>query len=224
MERYSSHRNAAPVRKFYAWLASALRASGRTPDLIMDVGCGTGTLSVGLRRPFPRARLELSDPSDAMASRARDRFRDDPLVRVRRDTARSALARMRPGSVDAVVFCRSWFTFEDHEATASEVLRVLRPDGYCFLLDFQRIPTRDEIHVTFGREHHAGHAAATAFGKAVRNGRYRLHSRRSLRTLWSNAGAVVEHCEAMSDGRALRAAMRKTKRSRSNLKEGSRHA
>ncbi|MGI4829899.1 MAG: class I SAM-dependent methyltransferase [Janthinobacterium lividum] len=47
---------------------------------VLDLGAGTGLLSAFVRKRFPNAHLHLVDFSEAMLSKAKDRFAEDPHV------------------------------------------------------------------------------------------------------------------------------------------------
>lgn len=49
------------------------------PVRILEVGCGTGLLTAGLRRRFPHSRLDAVDLSPAMIARARQKLADNSI-------------------------------------------------------------------------------------------------------------------------------------------------
>ncbi len=62
---------------FYRWAVSLIPAGAK---IILDLGAGSGLLSVLVRQRFPQAHLHLVDFSGAMLDLARARMGDDPNV------------------------------------------------------------------------------------------------------------------------------------------------
>ena len=71
-EKFSDHR-----RRPFADLTSRVGASA--PAIVVDLGCGPGTLTLTLARRWPHARIIGVDSSVEMLDQAR---RNDPLGRV----------------------------------------------------------------------------------------------------------------------------------------------
>lgn len=213
MEAASETRRAPALDQFYEWLIATTRADPRPPRRVVDIGCGTGHLSVALRRAFPAARLTLCDPGREMIRRTRRRFAGAGHTDVVRTDAMALFERTPDESIDLAVFCRSWYTLDAHPSAARDVLRMLRPGGRCFVLDFsRRLDLRRLAAALRGLESIAARrcrAAARAFNEGVGAGFYRLHSRRSMRNLWRAAGGIVEACEAVQGGLNHRTAVRK---------------
>lgn len=104
---------------------------------ILDIGCGTGSLVVMLKRQFPAVQVVGLDPDAKALSRAR--------IKV----ARAAIsAQLDQGFADELPYedrsfdrVLSSFMFhhlreQEREKTLREVLRVLKPGGSLHLLDF----------------------------------------------------------------------------------------
>ena len=68
------------IRQFYGALVWAAESPSVSPT-ILDVGAGTGLLSVLLLEKYPGATITLLDISEKMLAVARERFRDNPAVR-----------------------------------------------------------------------------------------------------------------------------------------------
>ncbi|HSJ98711.1 MAG TPA: methyltransferase domain-containing protein [Myxococcota bacterium] len=112
-------------------------AAIRPGDRVLDLGCGTGALSLQVKRRHPDARVTGLDP-DAKA-----------LERSRAKAARAGVAvEWRQGFGDALPFPDASFervvsslvlhhlTHDGRRATLAEVARVLAPSGTIHVLDF----------------------------------------------------------------------------------------
>jgi ubiquinone/menaquinone biosynthesis C-methylase UbiE len=114
------------------------QAAIRPTDRVFDLGCGTGTLDVLIKKRFPQVEIVGLDP--------------DPkaLARARRKAAREALAiQFDQGFGDqlpypAASFDRALSSFmfhhlpaEQRRKTLREVHRVLKPGGEFHLADFE---------------------------------------------------------------------------------------
>jgi ubiquinone/menaquinone biosynthesis C-methylase UbiE len=119
-------------------------------DRILDLGCGTGTMDVHIKKQFPHVELVALDP--------------DPkaLARARKKAARAALTiQFDQGFGDqlpyaAATFDRALSSFmfhhlptEEKANTLREVHRVLKPGGEFHLADFEG--PEDRKHGFLGR-------------------------------------------------------------------------
>lgn len=93
------------------------------PDVVVDVGCGTGVLTERIARELRPTRLVGCDASDGMLAKARER-----AVDVEWTLTRAESLPLVDGSADAVV-CTEAFHFFDQPAALAEFRRVLRPGG-----------------------------------------------------------------------------------------------
>ena len=138
---------------------------------VLDVGCGTGTLIVMLKRRYPAVQVVGLDP-DSKALRRADKKIRRAGVSVQLDHGFADDLPYREASFDRVF---SSFMFhhldeEERERTSREVLRVLKPGGSFHLLDF----VANETSHGFFERFFAGHALM----KTNTNGRIlRLMSR-----------------------------------------------
>ena len=110
-------------------------------EVVLDVGCGTGNLTVALlRRLGPVGRVMAIDISDQMLARAKGKVNDA------RVTWRHASANRLPvdnEGIDRILCFSVWPHFEDHNAVITEFYRVLRPDG---LLHIWHLISRDKVN------------------------------------------------------------------------------
>ena len=100
------------------------------PEVVLDVGCGTGRLLRAARTRWPRARLIGVDPAGGMIEVAR---RLDEGI-----TFQVAPAERLPlpdASVDLAFSTASFHHWHDRSAGVREVARVLRPAGHFILAD-----------------------------------------------------------------------------------------
>jgi ubiquinone/menaquinone biosynthesis C-methylase UbiE len=104
---------------------------------ILDIGCGTGTFVVLLKRQFPAAQVVGLDPDPKALRRAQNKVARAAVL-VQLDRGFSDQLPYESASFDRVF---SSFMFhhldeQDREETLKEVLRVLKPGGSFHLLDF----------------------------------------------------------------------------------------
>jgi len=111
--------------------AAAVRLAGLIAELdvpgdaaILEIGCGTGFLSVELARIFPHARLILSDLSPTMVRRARKAVDAQFLVM---DGERPAL---RAGAARLICSSLTFQWFEDLGAAIVRLHDLLPPGGH----------------------------------------------------------------------------------------------
>ena len=113
------------------------QANVRPDHQILDIGCGTGTFVVLLKRQFPTARVIGLDPDPKALRRAQNKVAR-AAVDVQLDRGFSDELPYENDSFDRVF---SSFMFhhldeQEREKTLKEVLRVLKPGGSFHLLDF----------------------------------------------------------------------------------------
>jgi ubiquinone/menaquinone biosynthesis C-methylase UbiE len=103
------------------------RLDGSEPEVVVDLGCGTGQLTRRLAERFPETAVVGVELSEGMLARAGAAGHDGAMpCFVRGD----ALALpVRAGSVDAVVCTESFHWYPDQRQVLDDLARVLRPDG-----------------------------------------------------------------------------------------------
>jgi len=112
---------------------------------IVDIGCGTGNLSIVLLEMLgPAGKVTAVDFSGAMVDVARAKI-DDP--RVRWLVADVAALSLGDASVDRVVCFSAWPHFPDAQTAACELRRILKSGGMLHIL---HIDSRAKINAIHG--------------------------------------------------------------------------
>ncbi|MEU6478148.1 class I SAM-dependent methyltransferase [Streptomyces sp. NPDC047017] len=121
------------------------RVAPRPGELVVDVGCGTGSLALLLHAAQPQARVIGVDPDDQVLARARRKADDAgaaPQWRVGMGDTLPAL--LEAGSVDAVVstLVLHQCPMEMKRAILASMATVLRPGGRLVIADYGLQRTR----------------------------------------------------------------------------------
>jgi demethylmenaquinone methyltransferase / 2-methoxy-6-polyprenyl-1,4-benzoquinol methylase len=136
VERYDLLNGALSLGLDRRWRGAAVRAAAIGPgDLVLDLGCGTGDLSLlAARRGASVAGLDISQ---AMLARARDKAaRARPRPFALELVRGSAFALPLPGGrFDAAISAFVLRNLDDLGRAFAELARVLRPGGRVALLD-----------------------------------------------------------------------------------------
>lgn len=118
-------------------------------ERLLDVGCGTATLSVELAQRFPEARVVGLDADGAALAIARGKAAG---ARARLDLEQAFADRMPfpSGSFDAAVSSPFFhhLTYDTKRNALVEILRVLRPGGTLHVADWGR-PTNFPLRAAF---------------------------------------------------------------------------
>ena len=113
-------------------------AAGET---IIDVGCGTGTLAVLLKRRAPGARVIGFDPDpEALAIAAEKAARADVAIEWRRGFARDAADVLGPGLADKAVSSLVFHQVPvaDKRKGLAAMFSAVRPGGRVHVADYAR--------------------------------------------------------------------------------------
>jgi SAM-dependent methyltransferase len=104
---------------------------------VLDVGCGTGTLAVLIKRLYPTVDVVGLDPDPKALARAQ-RKADRAAVSIRFDRGFSDALGYPDRAFDRVFSSMMFHHLEqgDKETTLGEIRRVLKPGGRLEFLDF----------------------------------------------------------------------------------------
>lgn len=113
---------------------------------ILDIGCGTGSFVVLLKKQYSRVQVVGLDPDPKALRRARSKI-SRAGVSVQLDEGFSDELPYEEKSFDRVFSSFMFHHLEDRErdGTLTEVLRVLKPGGSFHLLDFVADNTSDRF-------------------------------------------------------------------------------
>lgn len=107
-------------------LSARLPRAGFSPRRVLEIGCGTGFLSVRLRARFPNAFLAITDLSPEMVARTRARLgRDEHSLFAAMDGEEPAVA----GDFDLIVAGLAVQWFAKPRRSLAALARLLRPGG-----------------------------------------------------------------------------------------------
>jgi ubiquinone/menaquinone biosynthesis C-methylase UbiE len=124
-------------RKFKARVLD--RAAIQPGEHVLDLACGTGTLALAALERTPGARLVGADADPTILKRARAKA-EAAGAEIRFDEAFSNELPYEDASFDVILTTLFFHHLEDDvkRATATEMLRVLRPGGRLVLADVGR--------------------------------------------------------------------------------------
>lgn len=113
------------------------QAGVRAGDRVLDLGCGTGTLSMRLKQAVPGALVTGLDADEAMLARAR-RKAAQAGVELRLDRAMADRLPYPDGSFERIVSSLFFHHLQPNEKRVilSEVCRVLAPLGELHVADW----------------------------------------------------------------------------------------
>jgi len=149
----------------------------RTPDVVLDLGCGPARAATAMRRRWPRTRIVAMDLALPMLQQARPRSGWNPLQKpIDRINADARALPLADNSVD-VLFCNLCLQWvEDLPATFAGFRRVLRPEGLLLCSTFGPA-TLQELREAFASADSVPHvspfAAIAQFGDALMHAGFR---------------------------------------------------
>lgn len=139
------------------------QANIRAGQSVLDLGCGTGTLTILIKQTHPDARVVGLDADEKILEIARDKARKTKAEIVF-DEGRAFRLPYADQSFDRVVssLVLHHLTREDKQRALKEAYRVLRADGEIHIVDFGK------PHGIFARNGRADAAAGTRRGQCGR--------------------------------------------------------
>jgi ubiquinone/menaquinone biosynthesis C-methylase UbiE len=107
-------------------------------DRIFDLGCGTGTMAVGIKKRFPRVEIVGLDPDPRALARARKKAVCESLA-IQFDQGFGDQLPYPAASFDRALcsFMFHHLPAEEKRKTLREVHRVLKPRGEFHMADFE---------------------------------------------------------------------------------------
>jgi len=151
------------------------RLTGTQPEVVLDLGCGTGQLTQRLTEQFPDAEVVGIDYSAGMLVEASDRVGNRANL-VRADAQHLPF---RSASADVVVCTESFHWYGDQRRALEELAAVLRPGGQLVIASIAAVTDVGESAVR---------KLSAAGGQPVR-----ALTPRRLRDLVTEAGFEVVH-------------------------------
>jgi ubiquinone/menaquinone biosynthesis C-methylase UbiE len=111
---------------------------------ILDVGCGTGNVTVRAHRAASRARVVGMDPDPRALARAERKTHGQEGIHFERGYTQQI--PHADGEFDRVLSCMMWHHLDDavKSAAAKEIFRVLRPGGRLHLADIGGVMTAND--------------------------------------------------------------------------------
>ncbi len=135
--------------RFYGTAVAAAGLGSAAPGRILDLGAGTGMLSVRLRAAYPEAELTLLDIAAGMLARARDRLGEERVSYVQADF----LDPLPAGPWDCVASALAIHHLEDDDKRTlfAAVRDALAPEGVFVNADQVAGPTPffDELYASW---------------------------------------------------------------------------
>ncbi|ADV84480.1 class I SAM-dependent methyltransferase [Terriglobus saanensis] len=118
-------------------ITSALFPSGNPANgtKLLELGCGPGLYACRFAKDFPQVTATGIDLSKRLIRRARARAANLQLQNCTFLVGDAQALSQLAHSVDAVIVSRLFLIVPDREAVLTEIFRVLRPGGRCFIAE-----------------------------------------------------------------------------------------
>jgi ubiquinone/menaquinone biosynthesis C-methylase UbiE len=168
------------------------QATVRPGHRVLDIGCGTGTLAILIKRLHPDVDVVGLDPDPKALARAKRKAKRSE-VSIRLDEGFSHELPYPEASFDRVfsTFMFHHLMLDKREKTLYEVRRVLTPGGFLHMLDFTG--TEANGHGPLARYFHSSH-------------RLKDNTDERILTLMNRVGLVS--CEKVMEGAMLFGSLR----------------
>ena len=102
---------------------------------VLELGCGPGFYACKLAQQHPQIETTGVDLSRRLIERARTRAKRRDLRNCTFWHGDAQSLPELPGPIDAIIVSRLFLIVPDKEAVLTEILRVLRPGGRCFIAE-----------------------------------------------------------------------------------------
>jgi tRNA (cmo5U34)-methyltransferase len=141
-------------QSFHTEIINVVKASGISPRVWLDTGCGTGTLAGRAMEMFPDTLFLLADPSPDMLSLAEDKLKDLPSAKLK-FLPRAATAEVnlqddeRPDVVTAVL-CHHYLDKAGRKQATEKCFELLKEGG--IYITFENIMPLTEKGTEIGKE------------------------------------------------------------------------
>jgi ubiquinone/menaquinone biosynthesis C-methylase UbiE len=151
------------------------RLANTQPEVVLDLGCGTGNLTLRLMERFPSAHVIGLDYSEGMLEQAAVRLRQGASL-VRSD---AQCLPFRPASVDVAVCTESFHWYPNQQQALLGLAVALRPGGHLVIASISTVTEFGDAAVR---------VLSTAGGQPVA-----AVTPKRLRTMLARAGLEVVH-------------------------------
>jgi SAM-dependent methyltransferase len=143
--------------RFTALIDAVEEGAGRQDPLVLDLGCGPGSLAVRLLGRLPKATVIAVDADPVLLALGRSAWRDRPGLRFADRDLRSGgwsrgLELERPADAAVSTTALHWLTANALTALYAEVATVLRPGG--LLLDGDHLRENETVSPVLARLGH----------------------------------------------------------------------
>jgi len=106
-----------------------------TPQVIYDIGGGTGSYTEVAAGAFPRSEFHLVEPDSAMIRTARTKLSGYGDVSFHASALQDFKA---PKNADLVICVHALYTMPNQRERLGDLRRLVRPGGYLYLIDLGR--------------------------------------------------------------------------------------
>ncbi len=139
------------MSSLYQYASEQIAGALPNKGTVVDLGCGSGALLIGLAELFPELEFIGVDLSDEMLKTAQERVSERNLKNISLIKENfTAIRSLKDHSVDFVfssVALHHLSTTDELRAVANEVDRILTPEGGLYLIDFARLRTNEALRM-----------------------------------------------------------------------------